>query len=95
MCNKVNTQEFMLIVRSRYLYCTHDLVQSLSVEFKPHDFIFFIINLLTILESFYGMFEKARGCTLIKKNLVCSMIMISENAAPMTLMQGIGSLVQL
>ena len=41
------------------------------------------------------MFEKARGCTLIKWNLVCSMIMISENAAPMTLIQGNGSSVQL
>ena len=40
MCNKVNTQEFMLIVRSGILYHTCDLVHSLSVEFKLHDFNF-------------------------------------------------------
>ena len=63
------------------------------MEFIPYDF--FIINVLTILESFYRMFEKARGCILTKRNLVCSMIMISENATPMTLIQGNGSSVQL
>ena len=30
-----------------------------------------------------------------ERNLACSMIMISENATPMTLMQGNGSSVQL
>ena len=54
-----------------------------------------LTNVLTFLESFCRMFEKARGCTLNKRNLVCSMITISENAAPMTLIQGNGSSVQL
>ena len=41
------------------------------------------------------MFEKARGCIQTKRSLVCSLITISENAAPMTLIQGNGSSVQL
>ena len=41
------------------------------------------------------MFETARECTLTKGNLACSMITMSENAAPKTLLQGNGSLVQL
>ena len=32
------------------------------------------------------MFETTRECTLTKKDLVCSMIMISENATPMALL---------
>ena len=47
------------------------------------------------LGSFYRMFEKVRGCTLTKRNLVFSMSTISENATPMTLMPGNGSSVQL
>ena len=39
-----------------------------------------------------SMFETARGCTLIR-NLACSMIMMSENAAPIITMEW--SLVQL
>ena len=31
------------------------------------------------------MFEEARDCTLIKGDLVCSMMTISENAAPKNL----------
>ena len=41
------------------------------------------------------MFETVRECTLIKRNLACSMITISKNATPMTLLQGNGSSVQL
>ena len=41
------------------------------------------------------MFETVRKCTPRKRNLACSMIMISENAAPMTFLQGNGSSVQL
>ena len=41
------------------------------------------------------MFEAAREYTLTKRNLACGMIKTSENAAPMTLLQGNGSLVQL
>ena len=91
MCNKVNTQEFMLIMRSRFcipctILFTHSLWNSDSM---------ILINMLTILESFYRMFEEARGCTLTKRNLVCSMITVSENATPMTLIQGNGASVQL
>ena len=51
--------------------------------------------MLAILESFYRMFEKARGCILTKRNLTCSMITISENATPMTIIEGNRSSVQL
>ena len=61
---------------------THSLWNSVSMN---------LINVLTISESFYRMFEKVRGCTLTKKELVCSMITINENATPMTLIQGNGS----
>ena len=57
-----HTQEIMLIVRSRFLYHMCDLVHSLSGIQTPMN----LINVLTILESFYRMFEKARGCTLTK-----------------------------
>ena len=43
----------------------------------------------------HRVFETARHCTLTKWNLACGMTTISKNAAPMTLLQGDGSLVQL
>ena len=61
----------------------------------PQFYKFLLFNVLTLLESFYRMFEKPRGCTLTKRNLVCSIITISENATPMTLIQGNGSSGQL
>ena len=41
------------------------------------------------------MFETARECTLTIRNFACSMIMISKNTTPMTLLQGNGSSAQL
>ena len=55
----------MLIVRSRFLYDTHDLVHSLSVEIIFHDFNF--LNWCAhSFRSFDRMFEMARGCTVTK-----------------------------
>ena len=67
MYNKVNTQEFMLIVRRQFLYHTQDLVHSLYVDFKLHDLNFFIINVLTILQSFNRMFEEGKRMYSNKK----------------------------
>ena len=81
MCNKANIHEFLLVREVDFhitctMLFTHSLQNSNSM---------ILINVLTILESVYRMFEMARGCTLAKRNLACSMIMISENATPLTL----------
>ena len=58
----------------------YDLVHLLSMELVPCK----LFNMLTIFKSFYRMFEMARECTSIKRDLVCSMITIRENAASKT-----------
>ena len=69
-----------------FLVHMHRLVHSFSVDIRTH-----AINIKLFMCSHFRkflrrMFETARECTLTKEDLVCSMIMISENAAPMTLM---------
>ena len=60
------------------MFHTCNLVHLLSMDLVPCK----LFNMLTIFKSFYRIFEMARECTLInKRDLVCSMIMISENAA--------------
>ena len=72
----------------------HNHVYSLSVELKLYDSnISYLCAHISDLSD--RMFEIAREWTLTKRNLACSMIMISENATPITLLQGNGSLVQL
>ena len=49
-----------------------------------------IINVLLFEKEkflFESMFEMARECTLTEKNLACSMITVSENATPLTLLR--------
>ena len=60
----------------------HILVYSLFVGFKCHNF-----NIKLFMCSPFGhflgrMIETTRECTLTKRNLVCSMFTISENAVP-------------
>ena len=57
-----DTKEIMLIVRNiicvtHMVLFTHSLWNSNSMNLS---------NVITMLESFYRMFEKARGCTLTK-----------------------------
>ena len=57
---------------------THDLVHLLSMELAPCK----LFNMLTVF-IFYRMFEM----TIIKRDLVSSIIMSSENATPKNLLQ--------
>ena len=62
------------------------LVQLLSVDFKPHDFnikLFMCSHFRNVLRR---MIETTRECTLTTRNLVCSMITISQNATPKTIL---------
>ena len=80
MCNKVNTHESLLVVRSRFSFHMHDLVHFLSMESKLHYF-----NAHYFSEPFSECFETARECTLTKRNLACGMITINESTTPLTL----------
>ena len=65
------------------VFHTCDLIHLLSVELVPCT----LFNMFTIFKSFYTVFETARECTLIKRDLVCSIITSSENATPKKLLQ--------
>ena len=62
-----------------------DLLHLLSMECVPCK----LFNMLTIFKSSYKMFEVARECTLIKRDLVCSIITSSENTTPKSLLQSV------
>ena len=64
----------------------HNLVHSLSVDFNP--MILILNSSCAHICRFFlkEMFEITRECTLTKRNFACSMIMISENATPKTIL---------
>ena len=62
----------------------HDLDHLLSMELVPCK-----LFLLTIFEYVYRMFEMTRECTLMKRDLVHSIIMSSRNATPKNLLQSV------
>ena len=64
----------------------YDLVHSLSVDFKTHDFNIKLFMCSHIRNFIRRMIETTRECTLTRRNLVCSMITISENATPKTIL---------
>ena len=51
------------------------------MEFIPYE----IFNVLITFYSFYRMFKKTRNCILIGRDLVCGMIVSSENVTPKNL----------
>ena len=64
------------------MFHIYGLVHILSMELVPSK----LFNMLAILKIFHRMFEMVRECTHTKRDLVCSMIMISENATPKTIL---------
>ena len=84
------TQTNVLFCKLEILfYHKKDLVHSPTVEFKLDKFQ--MISVFTFYKFFLlkSMFEMARECTptICKRNLACSMITISENVTPLTLLR--------
>ena len=95
MYKKGNTHKNFVTCKTSILVHMCNLVHSLSVGILQFYINQSMCSHFRIYFPFGSMFETERECTLIKRNLACSMITISEKATPMTLLQGDGSLVQL
>ena len=82
MCNKGNSLPKFCKLQE-FLFHMHDLVHSLSVDFKHHD-----IDIKISMCLHFRFFQKVclRQENAQKRNLACSMIKISKNATPMALL---------
>ena len=63
----------------------HNIVHSLSVDFKPHDFNIKLFIVLIFLEISEENVWNNRRMNSFQKNLVCTMITISENVTQMSI----------
>ena len=82
-CAARGTQNFCKL--QEFLFHMHALVHSFSLDFKPHDFNIKLF-MCPHFRNFLRRMIETRECSLTKRNLVCSMITISENAAPKTIL---------